>query len=151
MCANSMPHPNQSSTPWNAELDAQLVALKAQRLSINKIGKQLRFTRNQVIGRLYRLGLTQMPISAIPEVSTHISSTSFRKIQNLPDIKLPPPRPSLASLFLPLAELQRRACRFPVSGGTCCSVQHLFCGDQTYEASPYCKTHHKLAYYRGYS
>jgi hypothetical protein len=69
---------------------------------------------------------------------------------------VPEQQPTMASLFVSLLELPEGGCRFPVGGATCCDTPHLFCGEEAYTVpgkkhhSPYCLTHYKMSYHRGY-
>ncbi|MCP8897375.1 hypothetical protein KYK29_20805 [Shinella daejeonensis] len=53
------------------------------------------------------------------------------------------PSPSRSSL--PLADLSRYACRWPVNDAKPAEL-HLFCGQRTEGTKPYCKAHCLLAY-----
>lgn len=44
-----------------------------------------------------------------------------------------------------LADLERHACRWPVNDASL-SELHLFCGERTAPAKPYCTRHCRLAY-----
>lgn len=69
---------------------------------------------------------------------------------------VPEQQPTMASLFISLLELPEDRCKFPVGGATCCDRPHLFCGEEAYTVpgkkhhSPYCLTHYKMSYHRGY-
>jgi len=50
-------HANQNTTPWTPEKIATLIQLHKQGRSFNQIAHEMKMTRNQVCGKLDRLGL----------------------------------------------------------------------------------------------
>ena len=50
-------HANQNSTPWTTDRTATLIRLHKQGRSFNEIAHEMNMTRNQVCGKLDRLGL----------------------------------------------------------------------------------------------
>jgi len=50
-------HANQNTTPWTTQKTETLIQLHKQGRSFNEIADEMKMTRNQVCGKLDRLGL----------------------------------------------------------------------------------------------
>jgi GcrA cell cycle regulator len=72
------------SSPWNPTLDGRLAELRAAGLSAAKIGEQLGFSKNAVVGRSLRTGLPRLP-SPILRGTSHAAATP-RAIPRLCDL-----------------------------------------------------------------
>ena len=109
---------NDAGSIWTDALQARLAELWAQGLTASRIAAELRVTRNAVIGKAHRLGL-----SGRPSPIRHAG----------------PPKLSLVAL-------KERMCRWPV--GHPGEADFHFCGDEALSNGPYCAEHHAWAYVR---
>lgn len=91
---------------------------------------------------------TKKKLSAVVKEQPPVSK--MFKPPQMPASKPLPFRPTVASRFITLAELETGECKFPVGGGACCEERHLFCGAEAYKLSPYCFVHHHMCYNRRY-
>ncbi|MEM7464345.1 MAG: GcrA family cell cycle regulator [Pseudomonadota bacterium] len=153
---------------WTDERVARLTKLWADGLSASQIAAELGgVTRNAVIGKVHRLGLSGRAKSSgssstprpkrQPRVSGYSSRsprTSQRALNNLSlkisststaaralaeeDLEAPEP------LKLALTELTEKTCKWPI--GDPATEDFYFCGQNVGECGPYCKYHAKLAY-----
>jgi GcrA cell cycle regulator len=135
----------------------------AEGWSASQIAGELRvFTRNAVLGRVHRLGLSRQdkphsrkgvakpkrtgeaklkrkpPFSAITSVGPTQSRISSPTIPSKPQIELPSAQ---LPKMLTLLELTPRTCRWPI--GDPCSSDFGFCGHHCWPDHPYCH-HHSL-------
>ena len=140
---------------WNDERIALLKKLWSEGLSASQIAGRLgSVTRNAVIGKVHRLGLSgrvdpykRVPrarrVDHKPKARTRVTSLSLMKkvlavIDPLPDPDAPLPGAKLVSLV----DLDDRgACRFPHGDGP-----FTFCGCKAVPGLSYCKDHARLAY-----
>lgn len=134
---------------------AELKALNAQGLSASQIAKQMGgITRNAVIGKLHRLGITNgaramrtyLPRTTQPVRAKHKGgkgnfNTELRQLRapKLNGGPLPPEPPRPAKLFA-LANMEDHQCRFPY--GDPKSGEFGFCGCKKMAGSSYCPGHH---------
>lgn len=112
---------------WGAPEIAKLRDLWAAGLSCADIARQLRTTKNSIVGKAHRLGLSQRrPGRIVQAFALH-------------------PVPALASkeVGFSIIDLSREQCRWPIAETR---SGHRFCGDQCQPDSPYCETHRALAY-----
>jgi GcrA cell cycle regulator len=145
---------------WTDERVAQLRELQAKQWSGSRIAAELRLTRNQVIGKLTRLGLrctSQPPTHSgrNPARKAHPFKRKPKKMAGtvrygepemmakrfeLADLPLEPLPASRRSIF----ELTEETCRWPI--GDPQSSNFFFCGDRSIEGFPYCGHHTRMAY-----
>ncbi|MGI9401070.1 MAG: GcrA family cell cycle regulator [Rhizobiaceae bacterium] len=153
---------------WTDERVAQLTKLWADGLSASQIAAELGgVTRNAVIGKVHRLGLSgraksssqssasrpkrqprvngfssRSPRSgqrALNNVSLKISTaTETNRALIEEDIEAPKP------LKIALTELTEKTCKWPL--GDPATDDFHFCGHDICESGPYCRYHAKLAY-----
>ena len=147
---------------WTDERVELLKKLWADGLSASQIAGELGgVTRNAVIGKVHRLGLSgraKSPSSSSPRprkarASSHmmrVSRGSMRGNTALAydyDIE---PEPELIEKLIPVAqrrtllELTEATCRWPV--GDPGSPEFFFCGGETITSLPYCAYHSRVAY-----
>jgi GcrA cell cycle regulator len=149
---------------WTDERVEQLKKLWADGLSASQIAAQLgNITRNAVIGKVHRLGLSgraKSPSSAAPRPrkprsASHmlrISRPSMRgnnALAHAYDMELEPD-PVPYDNVIPigqrrtLLELNEETCRWPI--GDPGSAEFFFCGGNTVTSLPYCAYHSRVAY-----
>jgi GcrA cell cycle regulator len=149
---------------WTDERVEQLKKLWADGLSASQIAAQLgNITRNAVIGKVHRLGLSgraKSPSSAAPRPrkprsASHmlrISRPSMRgnnALAHAYDMELEP-EPVPYDNVIPigqrrtLLELNEETCRWPI--GDPGSAEFFFCGGNTITSLPYCAYHSRVAY-----
>lgn len=111
---------------WTPERTAALIALWDEGLPTAEIGTRLGITKNAVIGKVHRLGLTKRasPIKGA-----------------LPGRK---PRPVLSADVIRLDRLGPGMCSWPE--GDPGSEEFRFCGDRAVPGKPYCEAHCARAY-----
>ncbi len=145
---------------WTDERVATLSKLWADGLSASQIAAELGgVTRNAVIGKVHRLGLSgrAKPASSSPKRAKRARSTYNSKprlngqsnvalrdgpSQNaraaVEDLEVP------ASKKLTLVELTEHTCKWP--HGDPATDDFHFCGNKTREGAPYCEYHCRLAF-----
>ena len=147
---------------WTDERVELLNKLWADGLSASQIAGELGgITRNAVIGKVHRLGLSgraKSPSSSSPRprkarASSHlmrISRASTRGNTALAyDYDLEP-EPELIENIIPigqrrtLLELNEDTCRWPI--GDPASPEFFFCGGKPLTGLPYCSYHSRVAY-----
>jgi GcrA cell cycle regulator len=154
---------------WTDERVELLTKLWADGLSASQIATELGgVTRNAVIGKVHRLGLSgrvkstsSQPKPRRPRAPSHPMRTSRapRTIGNTAlkvevDAVAAPvvrPRPAIVEeLFIPpeqratILSLTENICKWPI--GDPSSDDFYFCGDQSDSGVPYCQHHARVAY-----
>ncbi len=152
-----------ASMSWTTERVEQLKKLWADGLSASQIANELgNVTRNAVIGKVHRLGLSgraKSPSSAAPRPRkprphTHMmrvrpamrGNTALAYVHELEA----DPEPEMIENIIPmgqrctLLELSDDKCRWPI--GDPGSSEFFFCGGKPMEGVPYCGYHSRLAY-----
>ena len=144
---------------WTDERVAQLTKLWADGLSASQIAAELGgITRNAVIGKVHRLGLSgraKSPSTAAPRPRKPRSSGMIRVSR--PAIRgntalaydyEVEPEPELLEIPTEqrktLLQLNEHTCRWPV--GDPGAVDFFFCGGETANELPYCSYHSRVAY-----
>jgi len=107
---------NDAGSVWTDSLQARLRELWTQGLTASQIAAELHVTRNAVIGKAHRLGLSGR--------ASPIQRTKLPK--------------------LTLVALKERMCRWPI--GHPGEPDFHFCGGEARPNSPYCPEHHVRAY-----
>jgi GcrA cell cycle regulator len=149
---------------WTDERVETLKKLWADGLSASQIAAELGgITRNAVIGKVHRLGLSgraKSPSSAAPRprkprAHSHVLRVPRAAIRGNTalayayDLELEP-EPELIDNVIPLGqrrtllELNEDTCRWPI--GDPGSPDFFFCGGQTVTSMPYCAYHSRVAY-----
>jgi GcrA cell cycle regulator len=153
---------------WTDERVESLKKLWGEGLSASQIAAELGgITRNAVIGKVHRLGLsgrakspsasTPRPRKARAHAHTHthmmrVSRPAVRgntALAHAYDFE-PEPEPELVDNVIPLGqrrtilELTEDTCRWPI--GDPGSIEFFFCGGQTGTGAPYCTFHARVAY-----
>jgi len=146
-------------TVWHAERDEALRRLHAEGLSAGRIAIELDcgLTRNAVIGRIHRLGLSRPKPPKPPKLRPQprqaggdytIAGRINRKLKQEP---MRPPAPALPAEAVPrrprrrrkqFFELKESDCRFPF--GEPGSGSFFFCAAETLPNRSYCSEHFAL-------
>jgi GcrA cell cycle regulator len=144
---------------WTEERVELLKKLWADGLSASQIAAELGgITRNAVIGKVHRLGLSgraKSPSSSVPRQRKPRSSGMMRVPRSairgntaLAYDYAVEPEPELIEIPLEqrktLLQLTEATCHWPV--GDPGSPDFFFCGGQSNEGSPYCNYHSRVAY-----
>ena len=149
----------KSLMSWTDERVEQLKKLWADGLSASQIAAELGgITRNAVIGKVHRLGLSgraKSPSSSVPRARKprssgllRVSRPSMRGNTALAYEYDVEPEPELIDIPVEqrksLLELTDKTCRWPVGdpGGG----EFYFCGGETVNELPYCIHHSRIAY-----
>ena len=141
-------------SPWTDELVARLVKLWNAQVSAALIARELGFSRNAVIGKVYRLRhqadlqvepRDRKPIHVIPRRPGRprpklVEPQKPMIVKRVPSIiDVPPGKP------VALADLERWHCRWVLGEPS----EMLFCGARCVDGRSYCVFHVKQAYVRG--
>ena len=145
---------------WTEDRVAVLTKLWAEGLSASQIATQLGgVTRNAVIGKVHRLGLSGRAKPSRPKTRTvrpvtrAKSSTPSKPRERKPAapvVKAPPPPPPLEAKPLPNGEyatiltIRDHMCKWPI--GDPASSDFRFCGRKHKQGEPYCEAHCNVAY-----
>ena len=140
---------------WTTERVELLKQHFEEGLSCRAIAASIGVSRNAVIGKLTRLGLTRGPTSTEPRVTTAKARASrsgpreqYQMLQVVyengePAGDAPVESAQPCSLF----ELSEERCRWPIS--TPGAEDFCFCGNMPLDGVPYCAGHSRLAYKPG--
>ncbi len=160
-----------STSTWTDDRVEQLKRLWADGLSASQIAKQMGgVTRNAVIGKVHRLGLSgratparprtpgskiARPRPSAPSAPRYANKAQARPATNkkpttnpsqLPRLK----EPETTHVEIPkdgprtVLALSARMCKWPIGDPT--SKEFRFCGRKTDSCGPYCEAHAKVAY-----
>ncbi len=144
---------NHHAQKWAPEHDASLRKLKMDGYSGSQAAAALNdefktiYSRNAVIGRLHRLGLTDRTTRFIPRIVK-----PRRYEQPHPSWAKRKPALSMAQIIelrctevvprgISLIDLEPNECRYPYGDGP-----FVFCGHPALECSSYCAVHHALCW-----
>jgi GcrA cell cycle regulator len=161
-----MPSLREKLMTWTDERVELLKKLWADGLSASQIAGELGgITRNAVIGKVHRLGLSgraKSPTSAAPRprkprAPSHmlrVARPAMRGNTALATATLyeldADPEPDLVENVIPLGqrctllELSDKKCHWPI--GDPGAVDFFFCGGKNIESLPYCSFHSRIAY-----
>lgn len=145
---------------WTDERVELLKKLWSDGLSASQIAAELGgITRNAVIGKVHRLGLSgraKSPSSAAPRPRKARSSGHMLRVSR-PAVRgntalayeyEPEPEPELIEIPMEqrktLLQLNEHTCRWPV--GDPGASDFFFCGGDTTNEQPYCSYHCRIAY-----
>jgi GcrA cell cycle regulator len=147
---------------WTDERVELLKKLWTDGLSASQIAAELGgITRNAVIGKVHRLGLSgraKSPSSSVPRVRkprTHMMRVPRASMRGNTALALAfemeqEPEPELIENIIPigqrrtLLELNEDTCRWPI--GDPASAEFFFCGGKPLTGLPYCSYHSRVAY-----
>ena len=131
---------------WTEEVDAALKAALVAGLSRSQIATQLGTTRCAVSGRVFRLGIADLLPHRIPRPTRQQpprapKTRRPRLVWSSRGVAAVAPAEPVASLMIPILELQSHHCRWPTGvdeNGTPC-----FCGAEKFYMS-WCVGHHAM-------
>lgn len=145
---------------WTEDRVEVLTKLWAEGLSASQIAKELGgVTRNAVIGKVHRLGLSGRAKPSRPSVKRTKKPATARTrtpaVPRAPKAKpvvaeTPPPPPPLEAKPLPNGEyatiltIRDHMCKWPI--GDPSSSEFRFCGRKNKAGEPYCEAHCSVAY-----
>ena len=126
---------------WSDNRVERLKTLYAEGLSAGLISVEFGITRNAVVGKIHRLGLSQSdkPKQRMPSVR----AIKLKRITHKPRM-VEKPRPPPIGRPVTLMELNEFTCRFPL--GDPRSPDFRFCGEFPRTGEPYCDHHCRIAY-----
>jgi len=146
---------------WTEDRVAVLTKLWAEGLSASQIATKLGgVTRNAVIGKVHRLGLSGRAKPSRPSTrrkskpaarakSGSVSKTRTAKTASVPAFT-PPPPPPVEAKPLPNGEyatiltIRQHMCKWPIGDPT--EADFRFCGRRIRAGEPYCDAHCNVAY-----
>ena len=141
---------------WTDEMDAEIIRLRRDGEGCTQIGKRLGKSRNAVIGRFHRLGLSQhrersmadytlrtrlekpKPARKEPQPAGEALAAMRKRMKARAKTARPAPVEPRRWSGIPLVALTHSSCRYPVSGE---GAAMMFCGATKAEAGPYCHAH----------
>lgn len=140
---------------WTDERVEVLKKLWAEGLSASQIAKELGgVTRNAVIGKVHRLGLSGRATPSRPPrrlVSPHRPRVALRPALRLAggsDVSVKPmpidPAPLPNGEFATVLDLSEHICKWPI--GDPSDPKFQFCGRKTKVGAPYCDAHSQVAF-----
>ncbi len=147
---------------WTEDRVEVLTKLWAEGLSASQIAKELGgVTRNAVIGKVHRLGLSGRAKPSRPKKVASARSATPRKraaakprpiktVAKAPAPAAPPPPPPVEAKPLPNGEyatiltIRDHMCKWPI--GDPMADDFRFCGRKNKQGEPYCEAHCNVAY-----
>jgi GcrA cell cycle regulator len=145
---------------WTPERVEQLRSSVVNGLTCSQIAAQIGVTRNAVIGKIHRLGLSPgRPPGASaracpPRARQPRAAANQRRLLRLMWSEGAPVPEAAASLAAvdsaqpcSLLDLDRGKCRWPLNGTACNSASDfVFCGNAAVDGFSYCPGHARMAY-----
>lgn len=130
---------------WTDERVEQLKKMWGEGLSASQIARALGdVTRNAVIGKVHRLGLSgRAPSPRVERPRTVAPRPAPRLVQPAPAIPDEPLRFDDGS-FATVMTVTREMCKWPI--GDPAQNDFHFCGRGVKDGSPYCEGHARVAY-----
>lgn len=142
-----------SQTTWTTERIALLKNGIDAGLSCGQIAREIGVSRNAVIGKANRLGLSRSkgaPAGRLNQASTRRNARSQHWILRASRTESQlacEEAPSDSANRCTLSDLQQWHCRWPL--GDPVSEDFGFCGDKSVDGLPYCPAHARMAYRTG--
>ena len=149
-----------SESGWSETRVTTLSQLWLDGLSASQIAKQLGgITRNAVIGKVHRLGLSGRAAASAPARAQRTATPRPKRPRRVaaaapPLGKSPARSPVQAFALAPegpgligdMAQLGAHACKWPI--GDPLTKDFYFCGQHSLESGPYCEFHSRRAYHQ---
>ncbi len=135
---------------WNQQKVDDLKKLWNEGVATSRIGEQLGFTKNAVIGKAFRLGLERRQNSRKKTTQSHqvSSATMYRESisSTPPSVKKEPTRRREKFSFKKsiVGTGNFKSCQWPI--GDPLEEGFHYCGAQNIPTKPYCIDHYKKAY-----
>jgi GcrA cell cycle regulator len=143
-----------TAATWTAERIEQLRNFVVTGLTCSQIAAEIGVTRNAVIGKIHRLGLSPArpagaparscpPRARSPRLSPH--SRLFRLIDaQTPCVAVAEPAPIDSAQRCSLLEIAQDKCHWPI--GDPHAADFAFCGNEAVTGFSYCAGHARMAY-----
>jgi GcrA cell cycle regulator len=145
---------------WTEERIALLKSWIDSGLSCGQIARELGVSRNAVIGKAHRLGLSRfkgadcerIPQQRVPRVARlrlparRRAPLAWAAAPKLAAAEMPIELPVESANRCSFLELQQWHCRWPISEPG--AVDFGFCGNEPIGGLPYCRAHARMAYRR---
>lgn len=161
--SNQGAQPSRKGDGWTQERVEKAKSLWTGGYSASQISKIIGggLTRNAVIGKIHRLGLSgrgqpTAPAKArkprAPKVNRHKNNVNpaghnGRAPSKRPPRETVPPVPAVATArHIPILDLDKHECRFPTKEE---DGEHLFCGAKCKPGDSYCEAHARIAFNPG--
>ena len=135
---------------WNQQKVDDLKKLWNEGVATSRIGEQLGFTKNAVIGKAFRLGLERRQNSRKKNTQSVSSVTMYRETSVSSNSQLSPKREvtrrrekfSFKKSIVGTGSF--KSCQWPI--GDPLEEGFHYCGGQNIPTKPYCIEHYKKAY-----
>ncbi len=150
-----------TTTTWTAERVEQLRSFFSSGLTCSQIAAEIGVTRNAVIGKIHRLGLSPerpaaTPARSCPQRARQPRRLAHRHLLRLIHAEAPRAAEGVnaetvsvdSAQRCSLLELAQGKCRWPVGDGAGNSgaADFVFCGNETAAGFSYCAGHARMAY-----
>ncbi len=147
--------------PWTAERVEQLRSFVATGMTCSQIAAEIGVTRNAVIGKIHRLGLSTERPAAAPAGSCRQRARRPRLLARRQLLRLVSPEAASGLCEIACApvsvesaqrcsllELTQGKCRWPISdaGKDSGTADFVFCGNEAAAGFSYCAGHARMAY-----
>ena len=140
---------------WTPERVEQLKSCVVTGLTCSQIAAEIGVSRNAVIGKIHRLGLsTGRPVGApartSPPRARHPRAPTQRRLLRLAFAQTPHGGEAMLDASVdsahpcPLTEIAEHKCRWPIGDPT--RADFVFCGNDAITGFTYCAGHARLAY-----
>jgi len=156
MRARACSQPEASAMTWTTERIELLKTHFDAGFSCAQIARRLGMTRNAVIGKLNRLGLSRPKRAAVKQAERRTVPAGTRRMGFVQHEILAALRAELCAASeeepypgaqrCSLLELTEAKCRWPI--GEPGSASFGFCGNEQVKGLPYCAIHARMAYRR---
>jgi GcrA cell cycle regulator len=147
-----------SSSTWTAARIEQLRSCVAAGMTCSEIAAEIGVTRNAVIGKIHRLGLSSgRPAGAPARASTscpprarHPRVPTQRRLLRLAYAQASPGEQATLNVSVAsahpcsLVEIAERQCRWPIGDPE--AADFVFCGNEAITGFTYCLGHARMAY-----
>ena len=145
-----------SNATWTPERVEQLRNCVVSGLTCSQIAAEIGVTRNAVIGKIHRLGLSPgrpaaAPARSCPPRAGQPRFSPRRRLLRLISAEAPglagdaiEPVPIDSTQRCSLVDLGQDKCRWPV--GDPCTADFAFCGNEAIRGFSYCAGHARMAY-----
>ncbi len=127
---------------WTSDRVNALLALWNEGVTTAEIGRRLGITKNAVVGKTHRLGLSRRPSAAASPVSKASQPSASSAMPAAPRRPEPPPLPQ--GEIVRLEKLASGMCSWPE--GEPGTENFRFCGHPAAPGKPYCEAHCARAY-----
>ena len=150
-----VPAHSPAHSPWTPERIEQLRNCVSSGLSCSQIAAEIGVTRNAVIGKIHRLGLSSgrpaAPARSCPPRARRPRHSPQRQYLRLmfaqaPGVAGEDAEPAAVEIMqrCSLLELAPNKCRWPL--GDPCAADFAYCGNEAVAGFSYCAGHARMAY-----